>query len=499
MRRALAVIIPVVLVLSLALAVAGFGAEAAPAGARLDAIAETALREWRFPGIAIAVVQDDRVSYLAAHGVKRVGGDDPVSPDTLFEIGSTTKAFTTTALALLADEKKLDWDDPVRKHVPWFHLDDACGDALVTLRDIVSHRTGLGRRDELWDAARYSRTEFLRRIGSLPLSRPFRSSYQYSNMLYVLAGEVVASVSGMPWEAFVRSRLFEPLGMQRSAISLAEWNAADHAIGHYLDRAQDRIAVQVFNDYENIAPAGAIKSSARDMAQWLRFQLAGGALDGKSLLSSEALAETRRPHFPLQPDPELTETNLQSYALGWIVSDYRGTLLVSHGGALNGFRAQVALLPRLRAGVVVLANAGLGRGVTAARNAILDELLGLPPARDWNAWYRAAEAKDLEKRAAARAEQESKRPRDIRPCREPAAYAGRYEQAGYGEVQIELVEGGGLLLRWRRVGIPLRHFAFDTFLARDDAEDIDELVRFRLDEYGAVRAFQMFDLEFARK
>jgi len=497
MRRALAVTFLVVAAFSVAPAPAR-AADAAIATERADAIAAAALREWRFPGIAIAVVQDDRVSYLGAQGVKQVGGSEPLGVDTLFEIGSTSKAFTTTALAMLADEKKLDWDDPVRKHVPWFHLDDVCGDALVTLRDIVSHRTGLARRDELWDAARYPRQEFLQRIGSLPLSRPFRSSYQYSNMMYALAGEVVASAAGTPWEAFVHARIFEPLGMSHSATSLAEWKAADHATGHYLDRRQDRIAIQVFNDYENIAPAGTVKSSARDMAQWLRFQLAEGGIDGRRLLSSEALEETRRPLFPLRPDPELTETNVSSYAMGWIVSDYRGTLLVSHGGALNGFRTQVALLPRLHAGVVVLANAGRGQGVTAARNAILDELLGLPPARDWNAYYHEAEAKSQQKQAAARAEREAKRPRDTHPSLELGAYAGSYEQPGYGPIQIE-AGPDGLSLRWRRVTIPLRHFAYDSFLAEDDAEDIDELVRFRLDPYGAVSAFEMFDVEFVRK
>jgi CubicO group peptidase (beta-lactamase class C family) len=466
--------------------------------ARVDAIAAEAIAQWRFPGIAVAVVQDDRVTALVARGVTRVDGSVPITADTLFEIGSTTKAFTTTAMALLVDEKKMDWDDPVRRYVPWFHLSDPCADALVTLRDIVTHRTGLATRDELWDAARYPRLEFLHRLAYVPLAKPFRSAYQYSNMMFALAGETVAAASGTPWEAFVRARIFEPLGMTHTVTSLADWNASRHATGHYLDRKHDRIAVQAFNDYENIASAGAVKSCARDLAQWLRFQLADGAIGDKRLLSADALLETHRPQIPLGTDPELGETNLASYALGWSVADYRGTLLVSHGGALNGFRTQVALLPRLHAGVVVLANAGLGLGVAAARNRLLDELLGLPPSRDWNAYFHEADRKSLEKRAATQAERERKRAKGTHPTHALADYAGTYLNAGYGPITIGVVDGA-LSLRWTRVTIPLRHFAYDTFSATDPAEDIDELVEFRLDPEGEVRAFRMFDLDFVRE
>lgn len=479
----------------------GIGLAAPPAApvtaSRIDAIARQAIEEWRFPGIAVAVVEDGRVAYLGAEGVKEVGGADPMTPDTLFEIGSTTKAFTTTAMAMLVDQKKMAWDDPVRRYVPWFHLSDPCADGLVTLRDIVTHRTGLATRDELWDAGRYSRAEFLHRIAWIPLSKPFRSAYQYSNMMFALAGEAVASAAGEPWHSFVHERIFQPLGMDRTVTSYQEWKASDHATGHYLDRAADRIRTQHFNDYGNIAPAGTIKSSARDLSRWLLFQLGEGAIDGRRLLSAEALLETRKPQMPLEPDPELGVTNVSSYALGWIVSDYRGTLLVSHAGSLDGFSTQVALVPKLHAGVVVLANARRGLGTAAARNAILDELIG-SPARDWNAYFREAGRRSQQKEAAERAEREARRAKGTHPTHPLADYAGRYDDPGYGPITIS-VSGDHLVLRWTRVTIPLDHYAYDTFSAVDPGEFIDERVQFQLDPEGAVSGLRMFDVDFTRR
>src|SRR5438132_11669892 len=172
-----------------------------------DKLATDTLSAWKIPGLAVAVVQNDRVVYINAFGVKEIGKSGPVTPDTLFEIASTTKAFTATALAMLVDQKKLDWDDPVRKYVDYFHLADPCADSLVTVRDIVSHRTGLSRHDELWDYTDWPREQLVRSMGAVKLSKPFRSAYQYQNIMFALAGEVVASASKTPWETFVRSSI----------------------------------------------------------------------------------------------------------------------------------------------------------------------------------------------------------------------------------------------------------------------------------------------------
>jgi CubicO group peptidase (beta-lactamase class C family) len=467
---------------------------------QFDKLATDTMAAWHIPGLAVAVVQNDRVVYLKAFGIKQIGKTDPVTPDSLFQIGSTSKAFTTTAMAMLVDEKKLEWDDPVRKHLDYFHLSDPCAEGMVTLRDIVTHRTGLGRHDELWDNSPWSREEVIRRAGEMKLSKPIRSAFQYNNIMFIAAGEVVAAAARMPWDDFVRARIFEPLGMTHTRTRFADWAPSDHATGHRW--FNQTVQIQEAADDTNVAPAGSIKSSARDMAQWLRFQLAGGTIDGKRLVSEEALNETRTPQIALSVDKSTHEnnpfTNVQSYAMGWAVQDYRGELMVLHSGALNGFRAQVAMLPYRNIGIVILANIGRGLAGAALRNALFDELLHAAPARDWNAVYLAVDKKSDDQTSARKREHEAKRHAENKPTHDLAAYVGAYHNAGYGDATIAL-ENGQLVLRWSRLSIPLVHFNYDTFDAVSEADDVDESLQFALGPDGAVKSMMLFGEEFVKK
>jgi CubicO group peptidase (beta-lactamase class C family) len=364
--------------------------------AAVDRLARDTMAKWKIPALSIAIVQDDRVVYAKGFGVRELGTNKPVTADTLFQIGSTTKAFTTTSMAMLVDEKKMSWDDPVRKHLDYFRLNDPCADSLVTLRDIASHRTGLSRHDELWDYTDMSREEIIRRMASVKLTKPFRSAYQYNNIMIMTAGEAVASAAKMPWADFVKTRILEPLGMRSTAISEADWQSSNHALGYWYDSAHDEVKPQSSLPYDSLAPAGTMKSSAHDMAQWIRFQLNDGVFEGKRLVSAEALNETKSPQtiVPLVGDTkdENPESNLSAYGMAWRIQDYRGELLVSHGGALNAFRTQVDLLPKPHDGFVVMSSLGRGLAVIAMRNALLDMLIG-KPVKDWNAYYLALDAK----------------------------------------------------------------------------------------------------------
>jgi CubicO group peptidase (beta-lactamase class C family) len=467
----------------------------------VDRIMTNTMKSFQLPGAAVAIVQNDRVVYTRGYGVTEIGGTTPVTPDTLLFIGSTTKAFTTAAMAMLVDEKKMSWDDPVRQHLDYFHLDDPCADSLVTLRDIVSHRTGLSRHDELWDNTPLNREQIIRAAGSVKLSKPFRSAYQYQNIMFVAAGEAVAAASGMPWNDFVRTRIFQPLGMNETAITMAEWNASTHATGHSYDRRTDRVTTRSALDYDNIAPAGTIKSSARDLAQWVRFHLADGAIGGKRLLGADALRETRTPQTVMRLEGETKlvnpEANILNYAMGWNVMDDRGELLVTHTGALNGFRAQVNLFPNRNAGFVLLINVGRGYSLYSMRSSLADLLLGRAP-KDWNAWYLAAERETVGKEDAARADRDAKRFRDTKPSRDLAAYTGTYLSPGYGTATIAL-ENGALTLRWNRLAVSLMHYHFDTFRAESEADDVDEEVTFQLGADGEVKAMTVFGEEFEKK
>jgi CubicO group peptidase (beta-lactamase class C family) len=488
--------------LPLLLLIAGAAHAQSVDGNAVDRLVTTTMAKWQIPGAAVAIVKDDKVVYAKGFGVRTLGTSEKVTEDTLFGIGSTSKAFTSAAMAILVDEKKMDWDDPVRKHVEYFHLSDPCADALVTMRDIVSHRTGLSRHDELWDDSPWSREEVIRRIAQVKLTKPFRSAYQYQNIMFLTAGEAVAAAAKMPWNDFVKTRIFEPLGMARTVISTADWNAsADRASGHRWNRAQQAPAIQPYVDDDNIAPAGAIKSSARDMARWVRFQLANGTIDGKRIVSAAALEETKMPQMVIRLEGDAKannpETNVQAYAMGWNVQDYAGDLLIAHGGALNGFRAQVDLLPKRNAGFVVLINEGRGLATVALRNAIADLLLGRPP-RDWDAYYLANDRRSDEKDEQRKRERQAKRRRDTHPTHPLADYAGTYENAGYGTATIT-VENDRLLLRWSRLALPLTHVHYDTFEAVSEAADVDEQVVFRLGSDGEVAGMTLFGEDFARR
>ncbi|MGZ5477665.1 MAG: serine hydrolase [Thermoanaerobaculia bacterium] len=468
--------------------------------AAVDKLVRDTMARWRAPGMSVAIVQNDKVVFLKGYGVRELGKTDPITPDTLFQIGSTTKAFTTTAMAMLVDEKKMSWDDPVRKHIDWFHLSDPCADSLVTLRDIVAHRTGLSRHDQIWEYTSLTRDQIIRNMGSVKLTRPLRTTYQYNNIMLMTAGQVVASASNMSWDDFVKTRIFTPLGMRNTSTSESDWLRSEHALSYWYDAAHDAVLPQSPQAYEALGPAGMIRSSARDMAQWIRFQLNDGTIDGKRLVSAEALAETKSPQMivPLTGDTkdENPETNLSAYGMAWRIQDYRGEHLVSHGGAVNGFRTQVDLLPKHNSGFVVLSSFGSGYAVIAMRNALVDMLTG-KPLKDWNAYYLALDTKSRADAQMKKLEQVAKRVRDTKPSHALSAYTGTYDNGGYGPVVVS-IEGDQLTLRYGRLSLPLAHYHFDTFAAVDDSEDIDEKVVFGLDASGDVRNLTLFGAEFSR-
>ncbi|HUR80051.1 MAG TPA: serine hydrolase [Thermoanaerobaculia bacterium] len=460
------------------------------------------IRAWNIPAASIAVVQNDRVIFAKGYGVKELGRAATVTPDTLFQIASTSKAFTSTALAMLAMDNKLTFDDPVRKHLPYFHLSDMCADQNVTLRDIVTHRTGLSRHDELWDDTPLTREDVIRAMASVALTKPFRTTYQYQNIMFIAAGEAVAQTSGMSWDDFVRARIFTPLKMTHTVTTDADWAASDHAASYRYDWKTGRMTERTASDTRTIGPGGAIKSSARDMANWIRFQLADGKFDGVQILDPKLLAETKTPHTVIRMEGATAEvnpeTNLMAYAMGWNVSDYRGELMVAHAGALNGYRTHVVLLPERNIGYVLMINVERGYSLYAMRHAIADIFRDGKPSRDWSAYYLAAERRSDEKDAKDKEERLAKRIPDTTPTHALDDYAGTYEHPGYGAVKIS-VKDGALVLQWQHITTPLTHFHYDVFRAESSEAGLDEPVAFSLDEEKKVNSLTLFGERFARR
>jgi len=458
----------------------------------VDRLAADSMKAWNAPGVAVAVLNADGTLYQKGYGVKVLGKEGgAITPKTIFAIGSTTKAFTTAALAILVDEGKLHWDDPVRKHLPDFRLSDPHASELVTIRDLVSHRTGLSRHDTLWYGSPWSREEILDRISRVPLTKPFRTSWQYQNIMFLAAGQIVARVSGAPdWEDFVQRRILDPLGMKDTNFTPADAiRAADHASPHA--RRNQQLQDVPWRNLDNIGSAGSINSSVEDLAKWVRVHLQ----DGKPILKEASWREMHTPQMAMRREEwgrnYTDETNQMTYGLGWFLQDFRGHHIVSHGGAIDGFRAQITILPKQKQAVIVLANLGEDNMPEALRWKIVDHLLEVPSAslKDWDKFL-----VDRGKRAAeevARAVRVT-RVEATKPSQSYAAYVGDYQHPAYGIARIGETPRG-LELAWSGSRLPLSHFHYDTFTTAGNTR-----VTFSTNARGAVERLHYQDVDFRR-
>ncbi|HET6762376.1 MAG TPA: serine hydrolase domain-containing protein, partial [Longimicrobiaceae bacterium] len=355
--------------------------------AGMDAYVAKAVRDWNVPGLAIAVVRGDSVVYARGFGVRRMGRPEAVDEHTLFAIGSTTKAFTATALAMLVDEGKVAWDDPVTKHVPGLMLYDPYVTRALTVRDLLTHHSGLPNFDALWYATDLPADELFRRLRFVKPTTGFRADYEYQNVMYALAGRVVANASGMPWDEFVRRRILTPLAMRETVTDMRALAAMRNvAIPHA--EVDDTLRPIAPRDLENVAPAGAIYSSVSDMARWIRFQLDSTRVGGTRAVQAETFARMWTPQVTVPaaayyPAARLANPHFIAYGLGWFLQDYRGREVWHHGGNVDGFTALVAMLPEERLGLVILTNMNGTALPTALMNKVWDLQLGAP-ARDWS-------------------------------------------------------------------------------------------------------------------
>ncbi len=435
----------------------------------IDALIERAREAWHVPGAAVVIVSGDKVLYLNGSGRRTLGQPEPVTADTIFPLASCTKAFTTTLMAMLADEGKLGWDDPVRKHLKDFHLSDPLADGDVRLRDLVSHRTGVGSHDLIWYRAKWDQKEMVRRVSLLPFDRPFRTAMQYQSVMFIAAGQAAENAGKQTWNEMIGTRIFAPLEMKNARTHLpADKKVADRASPHWKN-GDGQIETMSFYDFTTPNPAGSIHASARDLAKWIQFHLNAGKHGEKRLVSAANLRATHSPQIVIPMEGSNAEmhpyTQQMSYGMAWVIQDYRGELLVSHAGLIDGFRAHITLLPKRKLGLAILCNLDQTRMNLALSNAIVDMLLKAPD-HDWNKHYGdivAAEEFAARRRAV---EIERSRKGGTKPSLPLADYGGKYTEPAYGEAIVKL-EAGELVLEWSRFRCKLEHFHFDTFRVPD--------------------------------
>jgi CubicO group peptidase (beta-lactamase class C family) len=386
------------------------GAPAGPAATPdiqgFDVRVRRALADWGVPGLAIAVVKDDAVVFARGYGVRRLGGPEPVDPETLFGFLSPTKGLGAAAVGVLVDEGRLGWDDSVVDRLAWFRVSDPAATTRIRLRDLLSHGTGYQDDHRLWHGRGGTTSEVARRTDQLrPVAAP-GTEFHYNNVMYAVVGEVIESVSGEPWDAFVRDRLFAPLGMRRSTTSVAELASRTNVASPHARRVFGRLGPVrpiEYLDIDNIGLAGSVHTTALEAAQWLRVLLNDGEYEGRRVLEPETVREMARPQVPFPPDLDdrlggdrafrplcgYVDFGSLSYGLGWFIMRYRGRDALMHGGGINGQRSAVALLPAEGVGVVVLSNLQDTEIALALAWQALDLFLDVEP-RDWSAAYLGA-------------------------------------------------------------------------------------------------------------
>lgn len=468
----------------------------------IDGYIEAVRERFEVPGLSVAIVKDGEVVMARGYGVRSLGKDDPVDPQTLFGIASNTKLVTATALGILASEGTIEWDAPVVRYLPSFQMYDAWVTRQITVRDLLVHRSGLGLGAGdlmFWPPSTFSRKELVERLRYVPPATSFRSAYAYDNVLYAVAGEVIEAVSAQSWEDFVRTRILNPVGMTRSDVRLSDPATTPNAAATH---ARVEGIVQHVSPYlgDVVNPAGGIFSTAEDMARWLIVQLDSGRVEnGDRIYPPSVTRELWAPVTPVpfgDPPPELAPQRhfFNFYALGIGVMDYRGERLLRHSGGLPGYVSRVVMLPERRLGVVVLTNQESGEAFDAIAYRILDYYMGAPE-YDWIEAFAAVKARDEARTMEIEARTTEERDETSTPSLDLRDYTGTYRDSWYGEIVVSL-EGDGLVIDFTRspslIG-DMVHWQHDTFLVRWHQRELraDAFITFSLNPDGSIERARM--------
>jgi CubicO group peptidase (beta-lactamase class C family) len=467
--------------------------------AGFDAYMETLVRDWNVPGIGVAVVAKDQVMLAKGWGFRDYGKKLPFTPQTVVPIASNTKLFTSVAAGMLVEEGKLAWDAPVKQYVPSIRFYDDQLDATVSIRDMLGHRTGITRHDLIWYKSDFTRRELFERLRYLEPKEPIRQLFLYNNMMYAGAGYAIELVSGKTWEAFVQERIFDPLGMSSSVFSIDDMVAKPHHGVPWTERRDsfELYEIPYYREAAGVGPAGSINSNLDDMSKWLLALLNNGKVGERQVIPAAVLKETAKPSIALANTALETrgwgELLNPVYGTGRWTASYRGHLIRYHGGDINGFHSQVAMLPTEGYGVVVLV---IGNHAAPLYNVVtyqvFERLLGLSPT-PWSQRQLEIRLKGKAAGKEARAKAGAEQVAGTKPAHPLEAYVGEYEHPAYGVLGIEAADGG-LKFSFHKIRLPLSHFHYERFDTPDDEQDGKWSVNFVTSPQGEVaRAVMSLD------
>ncbi len=435
----------------------------------LDKYVEKARKQWNIPGLAIAIVHDNKLVFSKGYGLRNIEKKDKVDPNTLFAIASNTKAFTSAALSILVAEGKISWDDKVIKYLPYFQLYDPFVSNEMRIRDLLCHRTGLKTfsGDLLWYGSTYSRKEVIERAHFLQPAYSFRSHYGYSNIMFLAAGEIIPAVTGKSWDDFVKEYFFVPLGMQTSNTSITKFKEKTNlAIPHHVSLDKKTITIPYIN-WDNIAPAGSINSSVSELSNWMIMQLNDGKFEGKQILDPKQIWEMRTAHTPSPISKGAaslwSEKHFNAYGLGWDLFDYHGNKIVNHGGGADGMISKVVLIPEQKLGFVILTNS-INYLPSALMYEILDRYFG-KESKDWSSTYYKFYERNHNQAKADKINIDKSRITDTKPSLDLSEYVGTYSGDLYGDATVSIKANElvvSLFATPMFVG-DLSHWHFNTF------------------------------------
>ncbi|RPI14169.1 MAG: serine hydrolase [Ignavibacteriae bacterium] len=426
----------------------------------LDEYIEQAMKDWNVQGTAVAIIKNGQVIMTKGYGYRDVEKKLPVTPQTLFAIGSCTKAFTSAAVSILSDEGKVDLDKPVITYIPTFKMQEEYVTMNMTIRDLLTHRSGLPRHDLAWYGSDKTRKDLFDALRFLEPSKPFRTSFQYQNLMFMTAGYLVEQVSGKTWEEFVKERIFTPLEMNNSNFTISDMKlSSDYSLG-YNEEKDGKVNVIPFRQADAIGPAGSINSNVTDMANWVILQLNNGKFKDKEIVSAGMMNQMHTPYMTIQSTPT-KDVFFNSYGMGWFITSYKGHYRVEHGGNIDGFSASVGMLPMDSIGVVVLTNMNNTFLTSIIRNTIFDRLLELTDS-DWNKKLLEDRQKMLDAQKEQKESEDANRIKDTEPSHPLEAYTGKFEHPAYGIIEITMNDDN-LRVLFHTLETKLKHYHYDIF------------------------------------
>ncbi|NBR04855.1 MAG: class A beta-lactamase-related serine hydrolase [Planctomycetes bacterium] len=451
-------------------------------------LVQKSMEYWRVPGVAIAIVHQGETVFESGFGVVEISKKKTVDTNTLFPIASCTKAFTSALAASLVAKKKLDWDDKVQKHLPWFKLSEPLATEDCRLRDLFCHRTGLGSNDLLWYRSGVAPEENVRRAAFLPLEKPFRSAYQYQSIMYSAGGLVCEKAGNDGWGKLLKNEILDPLGMKETVVVPPNENLArGHFIGKFGFPEVKDPYVSPFPD-----PAGSVYSSAHDLANWLKFQVDPANQKYSQMAFASQLLETQKPQVvnPLDDLNKLMHpfTVQMAYGLGWVIQDYRGIKLISHGGAIDGFRTHIAMVPEAKFGLVILSSLEHTRMNLALSNSLVDLLFNFSQV-EWDKNYAFILADGLQKSKIAFDNNLVDLLKKYPGSFNLADVLGQYQNPAYGKIEIKM-QGKNVRLVLGNHFVDLDSLGSSILYARDFVFENPTLI-FSRDSSAKISSFKI--------